>query len=243
MVLVAHGSRDARAAAATRALARSVAAARPGLDVRAAYLEHTAPSLDTALGAVSAGGHRAAAVVPLLLTAAYHHTVDIPSVLDRLRAGGVPLAARRAPVLGPAPGGTADPALVAALCLRLAETGKPYDALVLAAAGTRDASARSCVAAVATALGERLGMPCVPAYASAAAPGPGAAVAGLRARGARRVAVASYFLAPGLLHDRALASARAAGAVAASAPLGDAPELAALVLARADAAVPLAPAG
>jgi hypothetical protein len=50
------------------------------------------------------------------------------------------------------------------------------------------------------------------------------------------VAVAAYFLAPGRLYDVAVASARAAGAVAVAAPLEGAPEIARLVLARVDAA-------
>jgi len=43
VVLVAHGSRDPRAAAATEALARAVRRARPGWDVRASYLDHAGP--------------------------------------------------------------------------------------------------------------------------------------------------------------------------------------------------------
>jgi hypothetical protein len=44
--------------------------------------------------------------------------------------------------------------------------------------------------------------------------------------------VASYFLAPGLLYDNAVASARSAGAVAVAAPLTDAPELVTLIARR-----------
>jgi sirohydrochlorin ferrochelatase len=50
--------------------------------------------------------------------------------------------------------------------------------------------------------------------------------------GASRVGVASYFLAPGLLYDNAMESARSAGAVAVAPPLGDAPEVVRLVAAR-----------
>jgi sirohydrochlorin ferrochelatase len=64
-------------------------------------------------------------------------------------------------------------------------------------------------------------------------------VAALAAAGARRVAVASYFLAPGHLYDRALEQARVAGATTAAAPLGDAPQIVDLILGRADAAVPV----
>jgi sirohydrochlorin ferrochelatase len=69
------------------------------------------------------------------------------------------------------------------------------------------------------------------AFASAAEPTVGAAVAGLRARGAERVAVAPYLLFPGLFADQVAA----AGGDVASGVLGDAPEVARLVLARYDA--------
>jgi hypothetical protein len=62
------------------------------------------------------------------------------------------------------------------------------------------------------------------------------AVEALRADGCRRIAVASYFLACGTLYDTVTASAIGAGALAPAArPLGDAAELAHLVLARAAA--------
>ena len=51
---------------------------------------------------------------------------------------------------------------------------------------------------------------------------------GLRARGARRVAVASYLLADGLFQDRL----RASGADVVSAPLGTHPGVARLVASR-----------
>ncbi|MBM0239929.1 hypothetical protein JNW88_27540, partial [Micromonospora sp. ATA32] len=116
-----------------------------------------------------------------------------------------------------------------------AEPGR-FDA---AGAGRRRApvirGARGSVGRVAAALGAELGVPCRVAYASAAPPAAGTAVARLRARGARRVAVSAYFLAPGLFHDAVSAAARDAGALAVAAPLTDAPELAELVLRRVDA--------
>ncbi|WP_229403055.1 sirohydrochlorin chelatase [Micromonospora okii] len=236
VVLVAHGSRDPRAAEATRALARAVRAARPGLAVWASWLDHTDPGPAAVLRSLAAAGHPRAVVVPLLLTAAYHRRVDIPAAVAAARESGPPIDVRVADVLGPA-GGAADEALLAGLLRRLAEAGPGrFDALVLAAAGTRDARARASVGRVAAALGAELGVPCKVSYASAAPPLAGAAVARLRAAGARRVAVSAYFLAPGLFHDAVLAQAGHAGAVAVAGPLADAPELADLVLRRVDAA-------
>jgi sirohydrochlorin ferrochelatase len=231
VVLVAHGSRDPRAAASTRALVRAVAAAHPGVDVRAAYLDHTLPKLPHVLGALEASGHRSTTVVPLLLTAAYHGRVDIPAVLAGARADGLSGPITVTDVLGPVDG-QVHPALLAGLRRRLAALDIEYDAVVLAAAGTRDAVARRTVDQAAEALGASLGVPCLAAYASAAGPTGAEAVQSLRERGAKRVVAAAYFLAPGRLYELVMSSARSAGAIAVAEPLGNAPEIARLVLAR-----------
>jgi sirohydrochlorin ferrochelatase len=248
VVLVAHGSRDPRAAVATSALARAVERAHPEWAVRAAYLDHAGPRPLDVLASLPV---RRAVVAPLLLTSAYHGRVDIPAVLAE--AASLPVSVSLAPVLGPSPerhpvpgsavdGSAVSPHLVEALVRRL--PGAPLDAVVLAAAGTRDAAARSTVEDVANALSARLRLPCTVAYASAAPPASGEAVSRLRAAGARRVGMATYFLAPGLLYDNAVRSAREAGAVAVAEPLGDAPDLVRLVAARVATAMrnPLSPA-
>src|SRR6266511_3190890 len=220
VVLVAHGSRDPRAAATTRALARVVARLSPGSPVRVAFLDHAGPRVGEALRPFGADE---VAVVPLLLTAAYHGRVDLPAALAEARAAGIGTGAMLTDALGPT-SSLVPAALLAGLRRRLAERGPGYDALVLAAAGTRDRAA--------TALGAALGVPCRSGYASAAAPTAGEAVRELCTAGARRVAVAAYFLATGRLYGSAADSALAAGAVAVAEPLGDAPELARLVLDR-----------
>ncbi|WP_018351143.1 sirohydrochlorin chelatase [Longispora albida] len=215
LVLLAHGSRDPRAAMSTEDLALAVAAARPGLDVRVAYLDHSWPSPAEVLTATGP-----AVVVPLLLTSAYHGRVDVPAAL-----AGHP--ATQAPVIGP------DPALIQALARGLRRD--TCDSVLLIAAGTSDRASRAAITGVATALGRRLAVPAAAAFASGPGPRPEEAVAALPGR----VGVASYFLAPGLLHDRASQAARAAGAVCVTPPLGAAPELVSLVLTRyAAAAVP-----
>ena len=234
ILLVAHGSKDPGAAAMTRALARAVAAERPGSTVRAAFLDHAGPRPDEELASLRADGHHEVTVVPLLLTAAYHRKVDVPAVVAK---ASVPVTVTD--IVGPV-AGRVPAALLDGLHRRLAETGTPFDAVVLAAAGTRDRAARATVELSARALGHRLRVPCLAAYASASAPTPGEAVAALQRRGARRVAMGTYFLAPGRLYDAAVESARAAGAVAAARPLGAASELVRLVLDRVAAAEPRA---
>ena len=73
-----------------------------------------------------------------------------------------------------------------------------------------------------------------PAFASASLPRTEDAVRALRAQGARRVAVAPYVIAPGLLPDRIARGA--AGADVLADVLGPAPEVARLLLGRYDEA-------
>ncbi|MGC9668894.1 sirohydrochlorin chelatase [Planosporangium sp. 12N6] len=217
VLLVAHGSRYPRAG------------------VHVSFLDHAGPRPDEELARLRDAGFASATVVPLLLTSAYHGRVDIPAVLAKARADGVDLTVTLTDVVGPVAGQVPRP-LLAGLRRRLADTGAAFDAVVLAAAGTRDRAALATVELTARALGGRLGVPCLPAYASASAPTAGEAVYALRQGGARAVAVAAYFLAPGRLYDAAVESARTAGAVAAAQPLGAAPELVTLVLDRVTAA-------
>jgi sirohydrochlorin ferrochelatase len=234
LVAVAHGSRDPRAAATVDeliGLVRRRAAARGpgGLTVRAAYLGHAAPSPGQVLDALPPGP---VVVLPLLLTAAYHSKSDLPAVLRAAstRRGGQ-LRIGYGDPLGP------HPLLIAALERRLAEAGvtpaEPGTSVVLAAAGSSDPAACAEVAALAARWRARRGWrDVVPGYASAAGPGPAAAVTALRDGGARRVVVASYLLAPGRFAAQIRDQALAAGAAAVSGVLGAAPELADIVLQR-----------
>lgn len=105
-------------------------------------------------------------------------------------------------------------------------------AVVLAAAGSRDPDSATDTRRTARLLADRLGVPVVPAYASAATPTVPTAVRALAARGRHRVAVASYFTAPG----RFATQAADAAPWTASAPLGAHPAMARLVLHRYDEA-------
>ncbi|MFC0039966.1 sirohydrochlorin chelatase [Actinomadura rayongensis] len=224
MVAVAHGSRDPRAAATVADLLDEVRALRPDVPVHGSFLDHAAPAPGRVLAGLADGGARAAVVVPLLLTSAYHSKIDIPGVLARAPHR---LRTRQAATLGP------DPLVLAALERRLAEVGAddPDIPVVLAVAGSRDPAANASVRALAA---RWRGRTAVAAFASGTGLRPDAAVAALRASGARRVAVASCFLAPGFFADRVR---REAGADVVSPVLGAAPEIAELVVARYAAAL------
>ncbi|WNM34981.1 sirohydrochlorin chelatase [Streptomyces sp. Li-HN-5-11] len=230
LVLVAHGSRDPRALTTVAALMERVRELRPRLPVRLGHIELNEPLLpDTlaGLGDFAAG----AVLVPLLLSPGYHVKQDIPQM-----AQAAPVRTRVAGPLGP------HPLLVETLHARLAEAGWPAltddatrraSAVVLAAAGSRDPDSAAGTRRTAALLAERLGVPVVPAYASAAAPTVPEAVRALAARGRHRVAVASCFTAPGRF---ATQCADAAPWIA-SAPLGAHPAMARLVLHRYDQAL------
>ncbi|MFG2296994.1 sirohydrochlorin chelatase [Streptomyces sp. NPDC048603] len=230
LVAVAHGSRDPRALDTVSALLDRVRELRPRLDVRLGHIELNEPLLDDTLRALPEGTE--AVLVPLLLGRGHHVKHDLPRAARRAPH----LRIRQAAPLGP------HPLLVEALHERLLDAGmQPGSAVVLAAAGSRDPESAFDTRRTAALLAERLGgVPVVPAYASAASPTVPEAVRALTARG-HRVAVASYFTAPGTF----AAQSAAAAPGPAAAPLGDHPALARLVLHRHDraAALACAPAG
>lgn len=226
LLLLAHGSRDRRSGLATRALTHAVAGARPSVTVRHAFLDLSSPRAETVLRQLARSGHREVVVVPLLLTEAYHSRVDVPTVLAA--ASPPEMSVRRADVIGP------DPLLVDALARGLG-SGDGFDGVVLAAAGSSDTRALATVREVAAALGERYGVPCEAGFASAQ-PDVVEAVGRLRRAGAHRIAVASYFLAPGRLYDRVIAAARDTTVLMVTEPFVAAPELVRVVAARFDAA-------
>ena len=211
---------------------------RPAPDIRTAFLGHAPPSVGQVIGALAGAAAPAHAapgtvvVLPLLLTAAYHSEVDLPALLAEASAARPGLDIRYGDPLGP------DPLLLRALDRRMAEAGAAAwpaaeTSVVLAAAGAARPESNEVIAALARQWQAARGWRAVvPAFAAAAAPSPAEAVASLRRAGARRVVVATYLLAPGFFADRIAASSLAAGAVAVSAALGAAPEVADLVLRR-----------
>ncbi|MEV7006304.1 sirohydrochlorin chelatase [Streptosporangium sp. NPDC051022] len=226
LIAVAHGSRDPRAAATVEDLLDLVRRARPEIPVRTAYLDHAPPTLAMALS-----GLTEAAVLPLLLTEAYHSRVDIPGALAEAAARRPLLRVHRGATLGP------HPLLVTALERRLAEAGvepgDPDTAVVLVSAGSSDRRANATVARVAAGWAARRGWWSVTAaYASAAEPTPQEEVGRLLAAGAPRVVVAPYLLAPGFFADKIRANTLAAGAEVVADVLGAAPELAAVLIER-----------
>ncbi|MCC2333149.1 sirohydrochlorin chelatase [Cellulomonas wangsupingiae] len=218
LVGCSHGTDSPAGRAAISSILVDVAAARPGLDVREAFVDVQQPEVDDVV--TQAVGAAPAVVVPLLLSVGFHVKVDVARAVDR------PGAAAARP-LGP------DPRLVDILVDRLAEAGPAGDdAVVLAAAGSTDPAAADAVRQVVAALEQRLGRPVGVGYGAGAHPRVPVAVAAARAGLApgARVVVASYLLAPGYFLDRVLE----AGADVVTRALAPDPRLAAISLDRYD---------
>ncbi|MEU7545494.1 sirohydrochlorin chelatase [Streptomyces sparsogenes] len=237
LVAVAHGSRDPEALRTVTALVDRVRALRPDLPVRLGHVELNHPLLADTLAAL----HGEAVLVPLLLGRGYHIKRDLPDAA----AAAPHLSVRVAAPLGP------HPLLAEALHARLAEAGwtperTPGEApgglsaagVVLAAAGSRDRDSAADTARTAALLSARLGgVPVLPGYASATGPTVAEAVRALTGRGRGRIAVASYFAAPGRFATQCAAAAPGIAA----APLGDHAAVARLVVHRYEEALASAP--
>jgi sirohydrochlorin ferrochelatase len=250
MIACAHGTSSPLGAAEVNALRDGIAALRPGLDVREAYVDVQQPDLVDVVASLPEGPEgpegETAVVVPLLLSVGYHVKVDIARAV-RSRPGSLAAAP-----LGP------DPRLAALLDQRLREAGvAENDAVVLAAAGSSNPNASLNVEELAEQLRALRPNRIVPAYGASAKPSVPDAVAMLReeaaggagagesasavdasaADAAGRVVIASYLLAPGYFHDQ-LAKA---GADIVTAPLLPSPVLAEIALERYDAALAATP--
>jgi sirohydrochlorin ferrochelatase len=214
-LLVAHGTRKAEGVAMVAELAGRVGA-HLGQRVHTAFVDVLGP---TPAGALSAFSDGPAVVVPAFLASGHHVRVDIPGFVA---ASGHPDVTVTA-ALGPSR------EMVLVLVDRLLESGwRPTDSVLLAAAGTSDERAlrdlRATAAMLSAAIGGRVGL----AYAATGTPRVADAVTALRARGARRVTVASYLLADGLFQDRLHRS----GADLVTAPLGTHPGVIRLIADR-----------
>ncbi|MGH3917053.1 MAG: sirohydrochlorin chelatase [Pseudonocardiaceae bacterium] len=227
LVAVAHGSRDPCSAATISALVDQVRWLRPDIDVRLAFLDLCAPRLVDVLATVPR-----AVVVPLLLGRAYHAKVDVPGEVARAVAARPYLDVVVTDVLGP------DPRLEAVALRRLAEVGVSPDdpdvGVVLAAAGSQQAPSNAAVNAVAAAWAQQTRWQVTAAFACAARPTVPDAIATLQAAGARRIAVASWFLAPGVLPTKV--SRLAPNTTLVTAPIGANPAVAKIIADRYSAA-------
>lgn len=210
-LLTAHGSVDPRSAANARAVAARVTQLRPGLDVRVAFCEHNSPSLfDTLNGCCGE-----TVVAPLLLADSYHARVDIPGQIAHCSTGS---RVHRAEVLGE------DDRLISVLRQRVTEFGvSRLDntlGVLVVAIGSSNLAANARTAQVASKLlSETSWATATTAFATGPQSSLTEAVNRLRQRGAHRMIIAPWLLAPGRLLDRIQRFAHDAG-IAMAMPLG-----------------------
>jgi len=236
LVLTAHGSADPRAAANTHAVADQIRLLRPSLDVRVAFCEKSAPNLLDVLTALDGP----AVVTPLLLANAYHARVDIPEIIAEAQAGSAQAGYAHPDILRADTLGE-DPRLVPVMRQRLDELNVELDrddvGVLVVAVGSTHAEANAGTATLADAMahGTRwAGVRVV--YATGPAPSVADGIAELRHLGARRIALAPWFIAGGRITDRVAAIAAAEG-IAMAEPLGAHPLLAETLLDRFDRAI------
>lgn len=213
-ILVAHGTRKAHGVTMIGDLAERVGDVL-GVPVRTAFVDVLGPTPADVLREVPGP----AVLVPAFLAGGYHVRVDIPAHVAASRHPDVVVT----DPLGPSA------QLVRVMTDRLIESGwRPSDSVVMTAAGTSDPGAlrdlRVTAALLSAAIGQRVEM----AYAATGEPRVADVVTRLRARGARRVVVASYLLADGLFQDRL----RASGADIVTEPLGTHPGVVRLIASR-----------
>jgi sirohydrochlorin ferrochelatase len=203
-ILVAHGTRKAHGVEMIGVLADRVSTML-GRRVRTAFVDVLGPTPADVLRTLP--DDVPTVLVPAFLSSGYHVRTDIP---QHVAACGRPNTVVTA-ALGPAQ------ETVRVVVDRLLESGwQPFDSVVLAAAGSSDPGAQRDLRVTAALLSAAVGQRVELAYAATGEPSVASAVAGLRNRGARRVAVASYLLADGLFQDRL----RASGADVVAEPLG-----------------------
>lgn len=232
IVLVGHGSRSEAGLAEMSTLARSVAAARPGVTVTLGYLELSDPPAGQVLDDVLAAGAREVVVVPLMLHAAGHSKSDVPAVVleARLRHPGAHLTYGRP--LG------ADHGLLSLGRRRLEAVGGLGLPLAVLSRGSSDPDANAEAYRAGRLLADMAGAPLLaPGFSGITWPTVPAALEQLARLGAERIAAFAWFLATGVLIERMRQDftefTRASGVEVVDAGyFGIEPEITALVLER-----------
>lgn len=197
LLAISHGTSDVAGARAIADLVERAAQALPDVDVRPAFVDVQQPDAPSALSAVEGP----AVIVPLLLSRGFHVHHDLHG-LAKTRPDAVV-----APPLGP------DALLSEVLADRVAALGHRDAPILLAVAGSRDATSVEDAEGMASLLRDRTGREVALAYLAARQPDLPTALAAHP-----DAVVATYLLAQGFFFDLAV---RQASGRAISAPLLD----------------------
>lgn len=231
LVMAARGSRDQRVVRVAQALKAELTRLRPEVSSTIAFLDSCLPGIGQTLDQLAADGVREIVLVPLDLT----HAIDV----DPRFAGIVTHATQQHPGLQVS---VARPIGPEATLLTLLDTRLrtalaqarvlELDGLILSSSTSGDVRGTALLARRARQWSTHHRLPCLTAVADGSGPSVAQAMQGLRSQGRRHIAVGSFFLAGDERWAVQAEQARRIGAVAVSDPLGAAPEVAELVLAR-----------
>jgi len=103
LVLFAHGARDPQWAQPFRQLVAELGERLPGERIALAFLELMQPSLTQCVGGLHAEGVRRVRVVPIFFGVGGHLKVDLPRIVDELKACYEDLSITVEPPIGEQP--------------------------------------------------------------------------------------------------------------------------------------------
>jgi sirohydrochlorin cobaltochelatase len=239
MLVVGHGTRSERGVGEfvsfiTRLQKRADA---PYPAAAGGFIELSDPPGTEAVGELVSQGHHALVAVPLVLVAAGHGKGDIPAAMVREQVRHPGMTYRYGRPLGPHP--ILLDIVEARIDAALESADRAGTHVLLVGRGSTDPDANAEIAKVARLLWEGRGYAGVePSFIGLAEPGVPAGLDKLRRLGAERIAVAPYFLFPGVLPDRIVtqtaqfATTNPDIAVVVGELIGDCDELADLVIER-----------
>jgi sirohydrochlorin cobaltochelatase len=201
LLVVGHGSRDARGTREFHELMAMVRERDPALAVEGGFIELSRPSISECVQRLAEGGARNIAAVPLMLLAAGHAKDDIPATLVREKIAHPEVGFRYGRALG------IRPELLSLMDERISaaipEEEKEETAVLIVGRGSSDPDANSDLAKISRLFYEGRPYPLVEtAYVSLTPPSVAAGLERLKRLGARRIAVFSYFLFTGVLEER-----------------------------------------
>jgi sirohydrochlorin cobaltochelatase len=201
LLVVGHGSRDARAAEEFGRLLSLLRERVPALEIEGGFIELARPPISECVNRLVRGGAREISAVPLMLLAAGHAKNDIPATLARERITHRGVTFRYARPLG------IRPELLSLVDERVSAVvsgeERAQSAVLVVGRGSSDPDANSDLAKVARLFYEGRPYPLVEnAFVSLASPSVPEALERCKRLGARRVVVFSYFLFTGVLEER-----------------------------------------
>jgi sirohydrochlorin cobaltochelatase len=201
ILIVGHGSRNARGAREFHDLVDLVRRRNPSLAIEGGFIELSRPPISECVDRLAKGGATNVAAVPLMLLTAGHAKDDIPATLVREKTNHPEMSFRYGRALG------LRPELLELMDERvsavLSEEEKGDTAILVVGRGSSDPDANSDLSKMARLFYEGRPYPAVEsAYVSMTPPDVATALDRCRRLGAKRVVVFSYFLFTGVLEDR-----------------------------------------